>query len=185
MHIFPLFEVSFVSWVIYGIFVLMWDMPHFSLFSIFILIVNMLFFLLSIGSISRKLDNDKVYFVVSTIWKKTKLVGNIKYESLWNYGFADGFLSGSQIELDGHIKPQANDVISYLLISNSRGQQLILREKIFLDSRFPNECTYRPDFKTDGIDVYDVQRTDKIKKRIGELIVVKSPRSKSRRSSSQ
>lgn len=177
LHIFPLFKVSFISVVICSIFALLWDFPYYNLVLFFIALINVSFFILCIGSISKKLVDDKISLKISTIWKQTKLQGNLKYERWWDYEFATDSQMGDMVE-NGSSPAGANDLNSYLLITDSKGQQIVLRERIFLDSRFPNEAKYHYNFKVDNYDVYDVQRTDKIKKRIGELQLVNLPKAR-------
>lgn len=177
MHVFPLLQFSFFSGLLYTILWLFFDIPPLYLVLLLIAVVTLLFFVLSVGSISKNLDNDVVTLNVSTIWKRTKLRGSLKCESLWDYEFATDSQVGGNA--DSASNPAgANDINSYLVFTDSGGQQVVLRERIFLDTRFPNEAKYHSNFNTKNIDVYDVQRTDKIKKRIEELQLVNLPKAR-------
>lgn len=167
IHLFPFFQYSIFAWVALRIAFYFFDIPN-----AFVLEIVLIFFYL--GSITY--FNGSIYYTsningqflnIKTLSEKVKLKAPFKIEQLWTYDVPP---SRGHIKADGPSSGPANNVVSLLVITDCNGQKVVLEEKIFLDSRFPNEAKYIPSFKEKFDFGFVVQRTDKTYDKLSQWI---------------
>jgi len=166
---FKILKTSFIIWLVHSSCTLVFKFPFYKEFNILLLLVLASIFLTGIGHLSIQKAKGKIQLKVFTLFKQRKLSGKINAESWWSYEFTNGaaFSMGNS---QGSSKPGANNIISYLQLTDEHQNKVVLREVIYLDTRFPNEAKYSDVPLDKKLPIFDIQRTDKMHQRLKSIL---------------
>lgn len=124
--------------------------------------IDSLLILLSIGKIN--IDQRNKLINIKNISNNISLHYPIHYTKWWDYDY-DSQSSSSPFMMEGNYEKEdarSNDIDSFLIITDSNGMQVVFRETIYLDSRFPNESNFIPNRQLNNMPIISIQRTDKL-----------------------
>ena len=166
IELFPIFNISLFAWLIFSIIWLIYQPPFYLYFCLSLLAIILGLIIFNIGSI-KYYENGKGKFVsIYTHLDTVTLQTPISYKQYWTYDFGGSMRSFYSSDASEDRFVAANNVVSILLLTDSNGQTTMLKEKIFLDGRFPNEAQYIAKEPENILHHFNVQRTDKILKKI-------------------
>jgi hypothetical protein len=117
--------------------------------------------IIHIGTIKIKDSEQQKMIQIRNVFQTIHLESPVKFSSWWCYSFNEGFNPYGSLT-SGRARTTSNDYFVLLHLADNAGEQVLFKEKIELDSRFPNETNYSAQVIPPECKVIKVQRVDKV-----------------------
>jgi hypothetical protein len=117
--------------------------------------------IIHIGTIKIIASEQEKMIQIRDVFQTIQLETPVKFSSWWCYSLNEGINPYGSLT-SGRARATSNDYFVFLHLTGSTGEQVLLKEKIELDSRFPNETNYSAKVIPTECKVIKVQRVDKV-----------------------
>lgn len=160
LHLFSVIKTFVVILFCFNIALIVFD-----LWGTWAIIISCLFFIgyicVHFGKIKIKVAEQQKMIQVRDVFQSIQLDSPIKFSSWWCYSFNEGINPYGSLT-SGRVRATSNDYFVFLHLTGSSGNQVLFKEKIELDSRFPNETNYSARVIPTKCKVIKVQRVDQV-----------------------
>lgn len=146
--------------IVFG-FLLAWALP-FNWWAppMVILLLTLILFIISIGSVTIKKEGTKEFIKVSTLFVDEFFQGPFIIESWWNYDFQPQNLNLAYNE--SVVENTSGEIRVFARLVDGNNKSILFKEAIIFGTRFPNDVKYNTNKEVQVIDVLFIQRADKL-----------------------
>lgn len=155
--------IKYLPYVVIFGFLLSWFLPfNWWAPATVVLLLTLILFIISIGSITILPEEKKEVIKITTMFGQEFLQGPFTIETWWNYDFQHQNLNLAYNE--SVVENTSGEIRVFTRLVDANNKSILFKEVIIFGTRFPNDIKYDTNKEVEVIDVFFIQRADKLSK---------------------